>query len=209
MTKVPLKAQKIKDLLKDVCRGMAYLHGFEPPILHRDLKPANLLVTKSLQVKICDFGLSEQKLLEAETTTQQEAAEKDDGGNADQDGGGGADADEDEDDPQEDQLGGTAPYSAPEVLLGKELDVGCDVFSFGVIVWEMFTRRRPWDNVHAARISQVVGFDDERLEMSEEVEGLADVKAMIEDCWQLKPSDRPKFPALIDTIDAAECGAGS
>ena len=59
-----LQPPKMREILKDVCRGMAYLNGFKPPILHRDLKPANLLVTKTLQVKICDFGLSVQKSIE-------------------------------------------------------------------------------------------------------------------------------------------------
>ena len=63
-TSVVLQPPKMREILKDVCRGMAYLNGFKPPILHRDLKPANLLVTKTLQVKICDFGLSVQKSIE-------------------------------------------------------------------------------------------------------------------------------------------------
>lgn len=205
-TKVPLKTEKIKELLKDVCRGMAYLHGFSPPILHRDLKPANLLVTKTLQVKICDFGLSQQTKIigcgnddESETRSSSRASSA-----------GVGDDGEDDDTDVDNQLGGTAPYSAPEVLLGKELDVGCDVFSFGVIIWEIFTRRRPWDGVHAARISQLVGFDDERLPMSDEVESLGDgsIKAIIEECWKLKTGDRPKFPELIDKIDAADAGTG-
>ena len=63
-TSVVLQPPKMREILKDVCRGMAYLNGFKPPILHRDLKPANLLVTKTLQVKICDFGLSVQTSIE-------------------------------------------------------------------------------------------------------------------------------------------------
>lgn len=199
-TKVPLKPGKIKELLKDVCRGMAYLHGFSPPIIHRDLKPANLLVTKTLQVKICDFGLSVQKKIIGVGT---------DDGSSPRTSSPGADGEgEDDDTGVGDQLGGTAPYSAPEVLLGKELDTGCDVFSFGVIIWEMFSRRRPWHGVHVARISQLVGFDDERLPISDEVASLGDgsIKAIVEECWQLKPGDRPKFPVLIDRIEASDAG---
>ena len=136
----------------------------------------------------------------------------------------------------EEAVGGTAPYSAPEVLLGKDLDigaslslpyslleglccsfglifggvcldVGCDVFSMGVIIWEMFTRSRPWDGTHAARISQLVGFEDKRLEMSEQVEALPEIKAIIEECWLLKSSARPKFASLMDKLDAADAGA--
>ena len=142
---------------------MAYLHGFEPPILHRDLKPANLLVTKSMQVKICDFGLSVQKKIkgvgdqvstpraeaEAEADTPKEAAALAET----------AALLAEEQAAVEGQVGGTAPYSAPEVLLGKDFDIGCDVFSMGVIIWEVFTRSRPWDGIHAARISQLVRVD--------------------------------------------------
>ena len=166
---------------------MAYLHNFSPPIIHRDLKPANLLVTKTLQVKICDFGLSVQKTIIGVGT---------DDGSSPRTSSPGADGEgEDDDTGGGDQLGGTAPYSAPEVLLGKELDTGCDVFSFGVITWEMFSRRRPWHGVHVARISQLVGLDDERLPISDEVASLGDgsIKAIVEECWQLKPGDRPKF----------------
>jgi hypothetical protein len=51
-TKVPMPPQRIKNLLSDICKGMAYLHGFSPPILHRDLKPANLLITSKLDVRV-------------------------------------------------------------------------------------------------------------------------------------------------------------
>ena len=92
--------------------------------------------------------------------------------------------------------------------MGKELDVGCDIFSFGVIVWEIFNRQRPWDGVHAARISQVVGFDDERLPIPEKISSLGDgsIKAMIEECWQLKPSDRPTFRQVIEKVERADIG---
>ena len=157
-------------------------------------------MTKTLQVKICDFGLSVQKKIigignDDGSSTRTSSPDADAKGEEDDTGVG-------------DQLGGTAPYSAPEVLLGKELDIGCDVFSFGVIIWEMFTRRRPWHGVHVARISQLVGFDDERLAISDEVASLGDgsIKAIIEDCWKLKPGERPKFPVLIDRIEAADAG---
>lgn len=49
------------------CRGMAYLHGFNPKIIHRDLKCANLLLDKQWTVKCADFGLS-RELMSAATT---------------------------------------------------------------------------------------------------------------------------------------------
>jgi len=59
----PLTLVTIRKIALDVCRGMAYLHGRDPPLIHRDLKPHNLLVDDNWRVKVCDFGLS--KFIEA------------------------------------------------------------------------------------------------------------------------------------------------
>ena len=77
------------------------------------------------------------------------------------------------------------------------------MFSFGVIVWEMYTRKRPWESVHAARISQLVGFDDKRLEISAEVAAVPSVEALVKKCWLLKPSERPSFASLISLLETA------
>eukprot|EP01052_Picozoa_sp_SAG31_P007067 SAG31_NODE_332_length_17516_cov_3.552840_13_plen_195_part_00 len=145
-----LTGKRLRSILADICAGMSYLHnwrdrnGLRLPILHRDLKPANLLVTRHLTVKIADFGLSMQR-----------------SGSTKSAGIGAVDQ----------STGGTAPYSAPEVLLGKPLlgSGACDIFSFGVIVWELYCRRRPWGGAHEARIIQLVGMDDKRLEIPEDL----------------------------------------
>jgi serine/threonine protein kinase len=48
----------VRKLAIEICRGMAYLHNCNPPLIHRDLKPHNLLVDEMWRVKVCDFGLS-------------------------------------------------------------------------------------------------------------------------------------------------------
>jgi len=48
----------VQKIAVEICRGMAYLHGCNPPLIHRDLKPHNLLVDETWRVKVCDFGLS-------------------------------------------------------------------------------------------------------------------------------------------------------
>jgi len=46
------------DVAIQICRGLTYLHGFQPPIIHRDLKPENCLLDNTLSLKIADFGLA-------------------------------------------------------------------------------------------------------------------------------------------------------
>ena len=128
-----------------------------------------------MQVKICDFGLS----------VQQAIGSKEAIGAVDQ------------------VEGGTAPYSAPEVLLGKELDEGADVFAFGVIVWEMYARTRPWAGTHAARITQLVGFEDQRLEMPTAIMGAPDMVAIVGSCWKLKTVERPPFHRIKKLVEDA------
>ncbi|KNC49549.1 TKL protein kinase [Thecamonas trahens ATCC 50062] len=49
-------------LLRDVADALRFLHSRTPPVLHRDLKPANVLVTESFRAKVCDFGISREKM---------------------------------------------------------------------------------------------------------------------------------------------------
>ncbi|CAI5993575.1 unnamed protein product [Closterium sp. NIES-64] len=56
-TKNPLSLRQRLRLAQGAAEGLAYLHGFETPIIHRDIKPANILVTADFQAKVADFGL--------------------------------------------------------------------------------------------------------------------------------------------------------
>ena len=54
----PAFTSPLLDLLRQVAKGMAYLHGCAPPVLHRDLKADNVLVNTEGRAVVCDFGLS-------------------------------------------------------------------------------------------------------------------------------------------------------
>ncbi len=93
-------------------------------ITHRDLKPANVMVTPTRQVKVLDFGLA--KLLDASVVTDTMATEA----------------------PQvitgQGKILGTIAYMAPEQAEGKPVDARSDIFSLGVMLYEMATGERPF-----------------------------------------------------------------
>jgi eukaryotic-like serine/threonine-protein kinase len=109
------------ELFRTVCLAVQVAH--QNLIVHRDLKPANILVTADGTPKLLDFGIA--KLLTPE------------------DGGNGAVAG------AETVLGGGLPltpgYASPEQLRGEPVTTASDVYSLGVLLYELLTGRRPYE----------------------------------------------------------------
>ncbi|KAH7651963.1 sterile alpha motif and leucine zipper containing kinase AZK protein [Dioscorea alata] len=77
---------------------------------------------------------------------------------------------------------GTPEWMAPEVLRNEPSNEKCDVYSFGVILWELATLRMPWSGLNPMQVVGAVGFQNRRLEIPEEVDPM--VAQLISDCWQ-------------------------
>jgi eukaryotic-like serine/threonine-protein kinase len=116
----PVPARKVLDYALQAARGLAAAH--DAGIVHRDLKPENLFVTKDGQLKILDFGLA--KLTRWE--------------------GGGADSSTAEAVPgtEAGTVFGTVGYMSPEQVRGQNADHRSDIFSFGAILYELFSGKR-------------------------------------------------------------------
>ncbi|KNA06762.1 hypothetical protein SOVF_177990 isoform B [Spinacia oleracea] len=91
--------------------------------------------------------------------------------------------------------GGTPQWMAPEILRNDPSNEKSDVFSFGVILWELVTMKIPWDGLNALQVVGVVGFMDRRLDLPEGLD--PHISSIIKECWISKPEQRPSFEDII------------
>jgi len=206
--------------LLSISKALKYLHSASPMIIHRDIKLDNILIHCTaggkVLAKLADFGLSaitEIKLLslgrsfsEIEDEMALQAADVGHAMTLKSRSMGGFQVYPGEGDTlQLSTRTGTIMYMAPEVFCGEKYNEKCDIFSFGVVMWELMTgitmeRQLPevskqelWN--HALRTSQ--GF---RLHIPDELP--SEVRALISDCWAQHPEGRPSARQVEERLAA-------
>jgi tetratricopeptide (TPR) repeat protein/tRNA A-37 threonylcarbamoyl transferase component Bud32 len=110
-----LTLEEVLNIAVQCASGLACAH--EHRILHCDIKPENIMLTPSGQAKLLDFGLARHFVRPTDATTSVSELAR---------------------------VGGTAGYTAPEVLCERPVDERSDIFSLGVVFYEMLTGNKPF-----------------------------------------------------------------
>jgi serine/threonine protein kinase len=154
----------------DAAFGMEYLHS--KSIVHFDLKCDNLLVNlRDPQRPICKVGDFGLSRIKRNTLVS-----------------GG--------------VRGTLPWMAPELLNGSSSRVSekVDVFSFGIVLWEILTGEEPYANMHCGAIIGGIVNNTLRPPIPENCD--PDWRKLMEQCWSANPDARPSFTEVTDRLRA-------
>lgn len=165
----PISPKKALDYAQQIVRGLAAAHA--KGIVHRDLKPENVFLTRDGHVKILDFGLAKltnplgdfEGNSEAETVKLKTRA--------------GA-------------IMGTVGYMSPEQVKGQDVDHRSDIFSFGVMFYEMLTGKRAFRGESPIEIMSAI-LNKEPAEPAQADRALAPpFERVVRHCLEKRPADR-------------------
>lgn len=163
---IPLR--KVTEYAQQIVSGLSAAH--EKGIVHRDLKPENLFITKDDRVKILDFGLAKLRERDTNIHGSEDATRR-----AMTDPG---------------MVMGTAGYMSPEQVRGHAVDHRSDIFSFGVILYEMVTGKRAFQEESMAETMSAIA-KQEPAEITESNPNISPaLERIVRRCLEKKPERR-------------------
>ena len=163
----------LKERLKvalEIADALEYMHSLN--ILHRDIKPDNMGFDSDGNIQLIDFGLAKQlKESDRNTNGKYELT-----GNT-----------------------GVWCYMAPEVAKGWAYDMTVDVYSFGILLWEICSLDRPFSQYTKEEHTNMVVNGETRLDIA--LWWPVELQWLLKKCWTFFPSGRPSFIDIRDVIE--------
>lgn len=156
---------------KDLASAFAYLHEGAvegAAVLHRDLKPDNVGFSIDGSIKLIDFGLA--KVLHGADPTSDEVYEM--SGET-----------------------GSLRYMAPEVALSQPYNHKADVYSFGILIWELITYKKPFESLGRESFYRRVVYGGERPPIHKKWPAI--LSKLLTDCWSPAIEKRPSFDEIV------------
>lgn len=160
-----LTIAKKLSICMDVADGMQYLHNRSPPIIHRDLKSHNIFISEPSPGHFV-AKIGDWGSARAVALTGQKNMTH------------GV---------------GTACWLSPEVINNAHFSKFSDVYAFGIILWEVFTRQEIYEGLSAAQIIAKVANDGLRPNIPRECPW----NKIMTDCWKQDPVGRPNFQTIL------------
>ena len=146
--------EKVIKLIEQISKGMSDIHKHR--IIHKDLKPQNIMLTKSGDIKIMDFGISE-------TFRSSKSRLK------------------------ETSRSGTPVYMSPEQLLGKDVGRESDIWSFGLLIYELLSGKQLYNGQSTTEVMMQI---KERPDY-ESIEGISNkINRLLQKCIKYDYKDR-------------------
>lgn len=147
----------------DVASALAAAH--DKGIIHRDLKPGNIMLTSN-GAKLLDFGIAQySRLIRAERLNAELSASNE-------------------------RVAGTLPYMSPEQLRGEEADARGDIFSFGAVLYEIFTGKGAFKG-HSTKSTIAAVAGEEPAPFRQLAESIPeDLQRIIQRCLKKRPDER-------------------
>jgi serine/threonine protein kinase/Tol biopolymer transport system component len=162
-------ANQVCAIGRQIAEALAHAHA--NGVTHRDLKSANVMLRSDGRVKVIDFGIADRALRPTDQTETHAALAP--------------------------GLAGTLSYLAPELLKGSTPDARSDLWSLGVLLFEMATGRLPFAGSGAPRLAAAILRDPPPALPSSLTTALSTV---IEQCLAKEPSDRPASAAAVAAV---------
>jgi len=189
---IPPEGMDVEPLLDfGVALADALRAAHERGIVHRDLKPSNVMVDREGRLRVLDFGLARMEETvplssQLETATLQEPMT------------------------HYGMVLGTIPYMSPEQAEGKPVGPSTDLFSLGVVLYEMATGSRPFGGETTASLISAILRDTPSAVTEVRPEVPAELGGVIQRCLEKAPGERyPSSEAVRDELEAVRRGVVS